>query len=520
MHNYLNKKYLLPLLSGILFASSFYTNYLSFVAWFCLVPLFVSMQDRSPRESFKMGLIFGISANYAGQYWLVGTLTRFGGFPLIVSILFIFILCCYLALQFSVFTYLCTKFGLLYKGTLPATVLAASIWVSLEYFFPQLFPFGIGNSQALNTTIIQFVDVLGVHFISFVIVFINLAIFRLYSVFGKPDQFPYLEVSTSVLLLLLLIVYGIYRIDLENIRITKAPKISAGIVQANFDFFEKNEQNKDMVTEKHKSMSESVSDADLIIWPETAVLSWVPLEAGYYTVNDVPVVPDMGNTLFLVGGLSFKDENDSPDRQPGPGGTKYNSAFLLDNEGKVLDRYHKIELLLFGEYLPFSRQFPSIKKLSPATGDFTPGSELDVLESKDKGLRIAPLICYEDIIPYFSRAFVQKGANLLVNITNDAWFGRSIAPYQHLLISIPRAIETRRSFIRSTNTGVSAFIDSAGRVLYRSEIFQDTAVKKEVALMDGDQTFYVKAGEIFPVLCSIISVLLIYYMHLGRKYVR
>lgn len=520
MHNYLENKYILPVISGVLFASSFYSTYLSLAAWFCLVPLFISIQEKSPAESFKAGLIFGISANFAGQYWLVGTLTRFGGFPLIVSILFILILCGYLALQFSFFTYLCSKFKLLKKGSVTASILVASIWVSLEYFFPQLFPYGIGNSQALNTTIVQFADILGIHFISFVIVFINLAIFRLYSAFSNSDKIPYTEISTSILMLLMLFVYGIYRIDLEDSRILRAPKISAAIVQANFDFFEKNEQNENTVTQKHKDMSEQVRGAELIIWPETAVQSWLPLESDYYTVEGVPVVPDIENTLFLIGGLSFKDENNSANRKPEPDFTKYNSAFLLTNEGKVLGRYHKIELLLFGEYLPLARQFPFIKQLSPATGDFTPGGELNLLESRNKGIRIGPLICYEDIIPYFSRAFVKKGANLLVNITNDAWFGRSIAPYQHLLISIPRAIETRRSFIRATNTGVSAFIDSAGRVLYSSEIFRDTAVQREVPLMDGEPTFYVKAGEIFPVMCSIISLILVYYIYLGRRYVR
>lgn len=513
-------RYLLPLLSGILFASAFYSHYLSYLSWICLVPLLISISKETPGESFRTGLLFGIAANYAGQYWLVGTLTRFGGFPILVSVAFIFILCTYLALQFAIFSYLCSKFRLLGNGSAPATLLAGTIWVTLEYFFPQLFPYGIGNTQALNSSVIQVVDILGVHFLSFIILIVNVSIYRLYISMTSPQPIPYLELSASVILLILIVSYGHYRISIEDKRIEKAPKIDAAIVQANFDFFEKNEQNEDVVTEKHKKMSENVGDAHLIIWPETAVQSWLPLDAGYYAVDGVPVVPDLDDTLFLIGGLSFRERDGYENGPPGSGFTKYNSAFLIKSKGKVLGRYHKIKLLLFGEYMPFADIFPSIKKLSPATGDFTPGSELSLLESRNHGLRIAPLICYEDLIPYFSRESVKKGANLIVNLTNDAWFGRSIAPYQHLLVSIPRAVETRRFFIRSTNTGVSAFVDSAGRVLYQSEIFEDTAVKREVALMDGEQTFYVRAGEIFPVICAFVSLLLVYYIHLGRKYIR
>lgn len=519
MNKIKHNRYILPVLSGILFSAAFYSEYLSVAAWFCLVPLFISLHGKSPGESFKRGLIFGITANFAGQYWLVGTLTRFGGFPLIISILFILILCTYLAVQFSVFTYLCSKFKVLERRKAAASVLAAFLWVTLEYFFPQLFPYGIGNSQGLNTTLIQAVDLLGVHFISFVVVSVNVMIFRLYGNLISRQTYPVFEICFSALLLTFLSIYGIYKIDVEDRKIMQAPRKEAAIIQANFDFFEKTEDNQAEVTQKHKDMSAEIGHADLIIWPETAVQSWAPLDADYYAADGVPVVPDMEGTLFLIGGLSFRDRAEAVSRPEKLNVTKYNSAFLLNSRARILGRYHKVELLLFGEYLPFSNMFPFIKELSPASGDFTPGKELNLLENPDRDFRIGTLICYEDIIPYFSRKFTEKGANLLVNITNDAWFGRSVAPHQHLLVSIPRAVETRRFFVRATNTGVSAFIDSAGRVLYQSEIFEDTAVKKEIALLDGEPTFYVRAGEIFPYLCAFLSLLLVYYTHLGRKYI-
>ncbi|MCZ6555771.1 MAG: apolipoprotein N-acyltransferase, partial [Candidatus Dadabacteria bacterium] len=164
------------------------------------------------------------------------------------------------------------------------------------------------------------------------------------------------------------------------------------------------------------------------------------------------------------------------------------------------------KLILFGEYLPFAKYIPAIKNISPASGDFTPGDKLDLFEIKEKGARIAPIICYEDIIPSFSRQFVNKGANLIVNITNDAWFGKTIAPYQHLFISIPRAVETRKYLLRSTNTGISAIIDPVGRVVDRTDNFVQTNLEGEVSLMNGGKTLYTRIGDLFPIACSVFWI--------------
>ena len=112
-------------------------------------------------------------------------------------------------------------------------------------------------------------------------------------------------------------------------------------------------------------------------------------------------------------------------------------------------------------------------------------------------VRIAPLICYEDIIPSFSRKFKEKGANVLINLTNDAWFGKTVAPYQHLLLAVPRAVENRTFLIRATNTGVSAIIDPLGRVIKQSDIFEQQTLTGEVRLMENGNTFYVDYGHYF-----------------------
>ena len=516
MKKYFTKNNLLAAISGIFFTLPFFAKELSVLSWFCLLPLLFSIDDIRPKKAFIAGTIFGTVANYLGLYWLVGTLTRFGGFPIPISIVFILFLSIYSALQFSIFCYLVSKLKLLNKKGILNIFLIAAIWTFMEYFFPQLFPFGIGNTQAFNINIIQVVDLLGVHFLSFIIIIFNISLFKIIKSIYFQKKFLIKEAITLVLLIIALFLYGNFKIDQENLNIKNSSKISIGIVQANFDFFEKIEENEFFITEEHRRMSKEIGNVDLIIWPETAIQFWFPLDSKYLEYEERKIPPDIPNSYLLAGGLTF-DPNESDNNTKI---IKHNSVFLTNSDGKIIDTYNKIKLLLFGEYLPFTNYIPSIQNLSPASGDFTPGNTLNLLEIREKGVRIAPLICYEDIIPFFSREFVKKGANILINLTNDAWFGKSLAPYQHLLISIPRAVETRRYLIRSTNTGISAVIDSAGRVTSQTDIFVKTTLREEIPLLDKEITLYTKVGEIFPWLCFTFFIIIYFNSYLRRKYFR
>lgn len=517
MSSFFNKKNLIAIFSGILFTLPFFTKELSIISWICLIPLFIAIKNSSPKEAFKIGTIFGTVANYLGLYWLVGTLTRFGGFPIPISIVFILILSTYSALQFSIFCYLCSKLKLIDKINFKNIFLVAVTWAFLEHFFPQLFPFGIANTQAFNTRIIQVVDLLGINFLSFLIVIFNVTLFQISQSIYKSPRILFQQLALLVFILISLVFYGNWRIENENKNLKNSTRITVGIVQANFDFFEKVEDNEFFITEEHRKMSEELGRVDLIIWPETAIQFWLAEDSQFLTFDERKVTPDIENLYLLTGGLSYKvKENTGKDQKTEI--IKHNSVFLADSNGKILGNYHKIKLLLFGEYLPFTKYIPSIQLLSPASGDFTPGSELNLLEIREKGIRIAPLICYEDIIPAFSRELVKKGANILINLTNDAWFGKSLAPYQHLLISIPRAVETKRYLIRSTNTGISAVIDSVGRVQSETDIFVKTTLKDEVSLLDNEITLYTKIGDIFPWLCLASLIIYSFNRYLRRKY--
>jgi apolipoprotein N-acyltransferase len=496
----------LSALTGILYPLTFMIPHTGILSWVLLIPLFWAIEKKSPRNAFKLGLFAGLISNLAGTYWLIGTLSRFGGFPIIVSVLCILALSAFSGLSFAIFSYIVTKLGFLKKPGVVSALLVASVWTSVEYLFPFLFPYGIANSQAEYIPLIQIFDLFGVWTLSFIIVVANISLMRVLKKALGESVLPAGEIALTLALIISTLIYGYWSIDKVDSEIARAPKLKVGMVQANFDFLEKSESQEDIVTERHKEMSESLKSDDLIIWPETAIQAWFPTYTNNLMVNDKMAIPPMAGKYFIVGGMSFTPKDSDAKELTDENTIKYNTAFLADSDGEILGRYHKIKLLLFGEYLPFANLIPSIKNVSPESGDFTPGSHFNLFEIKEKGARIAPIICYEDIIPSFSRRFVEKGANLIVNITNDAWFGRTVAPYQHLLVSIPRTVETRRYLLRSTNTGISAIIDPAGRVVKKTQIFVQTNLEGEVGLMNGNETLYTRVGDVFPVACLVFWI--------------
>ncbi len=508
---------ILSISSGLLFTISHIVPYAGFLSWFLLIPLFIAIEDKRPFHALGLGILTGTVLNALGSYWLIGTLSRFGGFPFPISLLFLLILSFYSGLSIGIFTLVITILNLLKKRGLLSVIVIASVWTSMEYLFPFLFPYTIANPQAHFIPILQISDLLGIYGVSFLIIFVNVTLMRLYKYIRKQGPIPHYEIIISILLLTLTLIYGFWRIETEKRIIADAPTIKVGLVQANFNFLEKIDENQEPMIEIHKSMSQSLNHPDLIIWPETAVMLWIPTSSDRLIENGNTVIPDINGTYFLVGGLSYESNETSPDEFAYDNMTKYNTAFLTDSGGNIIGRYHKIKLLLFGEYLPFSTWIPALKKLSPVSGDFIPGNELNLFEIKEKGVKIAPLICYEDIIPSFSRKFVKKGANLIINITNDGWFGESTAPYQHLLLSIPRAIENRRYLIRSTNTGISAIIDPIGRVVDKTDIFRKTNLEGEVGILEGRETLYTKVGDIFPWTCLVVWIGYAFIIILKKK---
>jgi apolipoprotein N-acyltransferase len=183
-----------------------------------------------------------------------------------------------------------------------------------------------------------------------------------------------------------------------------------------------------------------------------------------------------------------------------------NSAVLLDKEGKKSYVYDKIHLVPFGEYVPLRKVLFFIDKLVVGIGDYTPGKQY-LLADTEMG-RFSTLICYEVIFPGLVRKFYTRGGDFMVTITNDAWFGNTAGPYQHFSMAVFRAIENRKPLVRAANTGISGFVDSNGRILVQTGLF-DRQVLTYTLKTDSSMTFYTKFGDLFSFFCIVISIILL-----------
>jgi apolipoprotein N-acyltransferase len=290
---------------------------------------------------------------------------------------------------------------------------------------------------------------------------------------------------------------------------TKAEKKRIAVVQGNVDQSLKWETSFQLETiDKYLDLSFfSLKDSpELIIWPETAT----PFYFLHPYENKLSAIVQQGikyaGAWFLIG---------SPANVQQKGSELYlNSAYLMDPEAKEIGRYDKVHLVPYGEYVPLRKWFPFVDKLVYGIGDFSSGKKGSTLSWKD--VKLGVQICFEVIFPGLARASVNNGADILINITNDAWFGRSSAPYQHLSMTIFRAVENRRALVRCANTGISCFIGPSGRIFSPTPLYSDEVLTREVPVMKTEPTIYTRFGDLFAIMCLGASVTLMALTYIQR----
>jgi len=506
------KDYFQALLSGILLVMSF-PNPLNvmmprfpfgMLAWIALIPLLLCLEGKSPLESFRLGWVTGFVTFTGMLYWVIVAMARYGGIPIPVSAIILVALTLYLSLFVAFFA---TLLSLVRQKTgWSPFILAPPIWVALEYLRSLLltgFPWeNLGYSQYLALYLIQIADVTGVYGISFLVVLVNGVIAAGILQSKKTGRVPLRIALIIVLLLGGVIAYGSLRIHQESQRVSTQKPTRIAVVQGNVDQSVKWEPAYQKETiEIYKTLTREValSKPHLVIWPETAVPFFFPF--------DQPLSPMVRKIaaetgVYLLFGSPFYQEDENRVRY-------LNSAYLLSPRGEITGRYDKIHLVPFGEYVPLSRFLPFIRPLVEGVGDFVSGRETQgtVVFTTPKG-KFGVLICYEIIFPNLNRQFVRKGADFLVTITNDAWFGRTSAPFQHFSMATFRAVENRTFVARAANTGISGIIDSTGRIVRQSKIFSRQAMTGEIFLR-GDETFYTRYGDVFAYFCLGWSLFLI-----------
>lgn len=423
-----------------------------------------------------------------GFYWLAETVQLFGGFPqaIALAIFGLFVLVC--AGQFSLCAFVIKRL----PGRLGSSTLALPFgWVVSQFCWLGIFPWEPGHTQIGFPLFAQSADILGVTLLTFVMWWIGASFSVAVASRGRNIR----PLLCCLFPFLLLLAYGYQqRRAFDQLQ----PDLAVALVQANISISEKSnlmfiEQNVERYIELSNSL---VKSANLIVWPESVIQEWVSVHTSHVEEHPLLAMLPKG-AAYLIGSLSFE----SKDRL-------FNSAFAIDTNGAVAPPYHKRILMPFGEYVPLAGIFPWLRQMTPIPKDFTSGNQVSVFDypALPGAPRVAPLICYEDILPGLAAQSVRSGATVLVNLTNDAWFGRSPAALQHHQIASFRAIETRRYLLRATNTGITAIVDPSGRTVGSLPAFAEGILQASVAPIDVTTPF-VALGDMWS--WRIVSWLLL-----------
>ncbi len=482
-----------------------------FLAWVALVPLVIPLRGASQGRRFAIGAIAGGIHYLTSLYWLMGTLNTYGNLNLPGSIFTALLL---MALQAAYFILVAVILGKL-SDHAPRLPLAASLpllWVTME-FLRATFPFGgfpwalLGYSQGEYTHLAQAADIGGVYLVSFAVALVNGAISDLVEKLGaKTDPLPWRSVAAAMILIAAMFAYGTWRVSEVKSRMQKSDPVKVAVLQGDIrqDMKWDSDTAGFIINRYMELHNKAVREgARLIVWPEAALP--FALERHMEGLRLTARLRDMG-VYSLVGSVDFHYENRR---------RKFtNSAYLIGPDG-IEGKYSKIHLVPFGEYIPFVKYLGFVDKIvKGAAGNFSAGEEIEVFKVPQGEFGV--IICYEAIYGNLTRKFSKNGAGLLVNITNDAWFGDTSAPRQHLAMAAFRCIENHVWMARAANTGISAFIDPLGRVKERTKLFTPALPVMNVSFMPG-VTPYAAVGDLFLYAVVVICIAVCTWVFLKSK---
>jgi apolipoprotein N-acyltransferase len=469
------------------------------VAWVALVPLLVALHGTTGWRAARLGYVTGAVSALGLLYWTSFVVVQYGGLPLVAGVLIMTALCLAFALFPLVFGWatgrLLSSFGTAGLFGTPF------LWVGTELlrvhtFFE--FPWCLlGYSQQPFLPVIQLASVTAVYGVSFVLVGSSALVAC--ALVERRWRRP----SLVALAGLVLVTWGLGTWALDQ-PLAETGRISVGLVQGGVRQEDKwLPENAWSNVGRHIELTSEAAarGARLVVWPESAVPFAYDSDPALATLLQDTVRRD---SIYLFFG------ND--DHESAPDGTRrvYVGAKLLDPGGRVTLRYRKMHLVPFGEYVPLQPLFTLggrvVAKLVQEVSDFSPGSE--AVTADVAGHRIGGYICYEAIFPALVRRFAAGGAELLVNVTNDAWYGTTSAPYQHLAMAAFRAVENRRYLVRAANTGVTAVVDPWGRLLETTRLFESGVVVREVPFV-AETSFYTRHGDVFAQGAAAIALALV-----------
>ena len=485
------------------------------VAWGCLVPcVLLVLGGRSgllpPRQAAVAGLSFGLVSGVGRVYWVAETLQVYGGLGFPLACLTAALLIAYLAAYPVVFLFLCRR---LPRNSRAFPWLAACQWTLLDWVQTWMlsgFPWELlGYTQYRYPAVAQMAAVTGVHGITFLIVLVNAAAAQ---ALVQPSV-RWRSLLPVGLLVALSLAAGFVR--LHRMEAEPSPEaLRVGIIQGNVPQGEKwlgpgVRSATDHYSGLTRALVREKGPLDLILWPETALPFRLDAEANRHHRRQVEELAQDAGTSLLVGSLGSL----SPSGQAG----LYNRSFLIGRRGTVIGTVDKVHLVPFGEFLPLPRIFGYLRELTVHSGRFDPGEDHQVLPLPGVEAELGVFICYESIFPSIPRTLAARGATLLVNTTNDAWFGTSAAPRQHLAMCVLRAVETGRPVLRAANTGISCIIEPTGRIRERTRLLETETIAARVQPR-GESTLYTRWGDwVFLLSAAALGAWAFYRWRLCRR---
>ncbi|MCW5211751.1 apolipoprotein N-acyltransferase [Desulfobulbus sp. TB] len=483
-----------------------------------LLPLLSTLGRLSARQSILTGIVCGMFFYTGLLYWISPVLQRYGGLHPVVTITALFALVAYMTTYLCLFCCLGNYILILLcrsKGKSAALLLLAAptLWVGLDFIRGTLFTgmpwMDLGYALYRQPFLIQAADLGGHHFITFAVVLINALFFYFLSRVRTADAAAsgYHFVPPVVVFLLLACLGGYSTVRYQQI-VSKVATADTALISAVQGNIQQNVKwvpsHKEKTVDQYLLLSRQAitgktEKPDLLVWPETALPFYPAREPLMNKVDDFV----WENDILLLTGSPFFTITPTQEQPL----AYYNSALLLDRTGSIAARYNKQHLVPFGEYVPLRNYLWFLKPLVEIVGNFTAGDSSQPLDGET--IQAGVLICFESLFPDIARKEVAEGANLLANLTNDAWYGRSVAPDHSWAMTVFRSVENRRSLVRAANTGISGFVSPTGEILQETELFEAKAISARIPLLTLHSVF-ARGGYHFDIICLFLALILLY----------